>query len=109
MNQDQLKQIKELEDLVNDIKEITKQQNNPSRSGMEQVIINVKNKHIEVATYESTSAFMSGGVTTNISYITDDVLYSKLQPYKIILLTKIMNKYGIEEYKKIVNENKLEV
>lgn len=109
MNQEQLKQIKELDDLIKDIKKIIKQQNNPSRSELEHVILSVKNKHIEVATYESTSAIMGGSGTTDIGYITDNVLYSKLQPYKIILLTKIMNKYGIEEYKRIVIENELEV
>lgn len=109
MNMDNIKLNKEVDDILKDIFDLTNQQTNPSVNEIRQLIIKIKNKYIKVATYESLSAIENNTTTTNINNISDDVLYNKLQVYKILLIDILKEKCSEEEFKRLINEYKLEV
>ena len=110
MTYDELKNQKEIIDFVKDIKDLTEQQKNPTRDGMENVILNIKNKYkIETEVFERSTALATNGVMTNIKNISNDVLYNRLKAYKEIIILKIIDKYGNEILNNIVEEYKLEV
>ena len=110
MNYEELKKQKEVIEFIKDIKDLTEQQKNPTRDGMEKVILNIKNKYIiEVEMYELLSVIKNNGVLTNIKNISNDNLYSKLQSYKEFVIMKFIEKYGKENFNKIVKEYELEV
>ena len=110
MTYDELKNQKEIIDFVKDIKDLTEQQKNPTRDGMENVILNIKNKYkIETEVFERSTALATNGVMTDIKNISNDVLYNRLKAYKEIIILKIIDKYGNEILNNIVEEYKLEV
>ena len=110
MTYDELKNQKEIVDFVKDIKDLTEQQKNPTRDGMENVILNIKNKYkIETEVFERSTALATHGVMTDIKNISNDVLYNRLKAYKEIIILKIIDKYGNEILNNIVEEYKLEV
>jgi len=110
MTYDELKNQKEIIDFVKDIEDLTKQQKNPTRDGMENVILNIKNKYkIETEVFERSTALATNGVMTDIKNISNDVLYNRLKAYKEIIILKIIDKYGNEILNNIVEEYKLEV
>lgn len=106
----ELKKQKDVIDFIKDIKDLTEQQINPTREGMEKVILNIKNKYIfETEMFEMTSAITKNGVITNIKNISNNELYNKLQSYKEIVISKFVEKYGREIFNKAMKEYKLEV
>ena len=110
MTYDELQNQKEIIDFVKDIKDLTEQQKNPTRDGMENVILNIKNKYkIETEVFERSTALATNGVMTDIKNISNDVLYNRLKAYKEIIILKIIDKYGNENLNNIVEEYKLEV
>ena len=110
MTYDELQNQKEIIDFVKDIKYLTEQQKNPTRDGMENVILNIKNKYkIETEVFERSTALATNGVMTDIKNISNDVLYNRLKAYKEIIILKIIDKYGNEILNNIVEEYKLEV
>ena len=110
MTYDELQNQKEIIDFVKDIKDLTEQQKNPTRDGMENVILNIKNKYkIEIEVFERSTALATNGVMTDIKNISNDVLYNRLKAYKEIIILKIIDKYGNEFLNNIVEEYKLEV
>ena len=110
MTYDELKNQKEIVDFVKDIRDLTEQQKNPTRDGMENVILNIKNKYkIETEVFERSTALATNGVMTDIKSISNDVLYNRLKAYKEIIILKIIDKYGNEILNNIVEEYKLEV
>lgn len=110
MTYDELQNQKEISDFVKDIKDLTEQQKNPTRDGMENVILNIKNKYkIETEVFERSTALATNGVMTDIKNISNDVLYNRLKAYKEIIILKIIDKYGNEILNNIVEEYKLEV
>jgi len=110
MTYDELKNQKEIVDFVKDIRDLTGQQKNPTRDGMENVILNIKNKYkIETEVFERSTAVATNGVMTNIKNISSDVLYNRLDAYKEIIILKFVDKYGNEMLTNIVKEYELEV
>lgn len=100
---------KEVLELIKDIKDLNTQERNFNRQKLESVILSVKQKFfIESHAYESMSAVISGGVTTNIQNLTDDTLKGKIPYYKSLCVERLMEKCG-KEFNKIVKENNLEV
>ena len=110
MTYDELKRQKEIVDFIKDIRDLTEQQKNPTRDGMEHIILSIKNKYkIETAVFEKTTAFATNGVMTDIKNISNDVLYNRLKAYKEIIILKFVDKYGNEMLTNIVKEYELEV
>ena len=110
MTYDELQNQKEIIDFAKDIEDLTKQQKNPTRDGMENVILNIKNKYkIETEVFERSTALATNGVMTDIKNISNDVLYNRLKAYKEIIILKFVDKYGNEILNNIVEEYKLEV
>ena len=110
MTYDELKNQKEIVDFVKDIRDLTEQQKNPTRDGMENVILNIKNKYkIETEVFERSTAVATNGVMTNIKNISSDVLYNRLAAYKKIIVLKFVDKYGNEMLTNIVKEYELEM
>ena len=110
MTYDELKNQKEIVDFVKDIRDLTEQQKNPTRDGMENVILNIKNKYkIETEVFERSTAVATNGVMTNIKNISNDILYNRLKAYKEIIILKFVDKYGNEMINNIVKEYELEV
>ena len=106
----ELKNQKEIIDFVKDIKDLTEQQKNPTRDGMEHIILSIKNKYkIETEVFEKTTAFATNGVMTEIKNISNDILYNRLKVYKEIIILKFVDKYGNEMLTNIVKEYELEV
>ena len=74
MNIDHISEQKEIIDFVKDIKDLTDQQKNPTRDGMENVILNIKNKYkIETEVFERSTAVATNGIMTDIKNISNDV------------------------------------
>lgn len=110
MNIDHISEQKEIIDFVKDIKDLTDQQKNPTRDGMEKVILNIKNKYrIETEVFEKSTAVATNGVMTDIKNISNDVLFNRLTAYKEIIILKFIEKYGNQMFNNIVKEYKLEV
>ena len=106
----ELKNQKEIIDFVKDIKDLTEQQKNPTRDGMEHIILSIKNKYkIETEVFEKTTAFATNGVMTEIKNISNDILYNRLKVYKEIIILKFVDKYGNEMLTNIVKDYELEV
>ena len=110
MNTDYISRQKEVIDFVKDIRDLTEQQKNPTRDGMENVILNIKNKYkIETEVFERATAVAIKGVMTDIKNISNDVLYNRLNAYKEIIVLKFIEKYGNEMFNILVKEYELEV
>lgn len=110
MTFNELKKEKEVLDFIKDIKDLTEQQKNPTRDGIEKIILSIKDKYkLETEVFEKTSAIINNGVLTDIKNISNDILYGKLQSYKEIVIIKFIEKYGKENYNEVVKEYKLEV
>lgn len=106
----QINNIKEIEDITKDIKDLIEQKKNPTREGMERVIKSVR-EHLVLETemYEDTLCVASNSPKVNIKNIDNNVLYEKLDSYKIICLGYLLNKYGKESFDEIIKEYNLEV
>ena len=110
MNIDNISEQKEIIDFVKDIKDLTDQQKNPTRDGMEKVILNIKNKYkIETEVFERSTAVATNGIMTDIKNISNDVLYNRLAAYKEIIVLRFVEKHGNEMFNNLVKEYKLEV
>ena len=110
MNIEDINKQKEIIDFVKDIKDLTEQQKNPTRDGMENVILNIKNKYkIETEVFERTTAVASNGVMTDIKNISNEVLYNRLTAYKKIIVLKFVENNGNEIFNNVVKKYKLEV
>ena len=106
----QMKDIKDIRDIVKDIKNLTEQKKNPTRDGMEKVIKSVR-EHLllETEVYEDTLCIKNKGLKVNIENIDSNVLYSRLDDYKTICLGYLLNKYGKKSLDEIIEEYNLEV
>ena len=110
MTYDELKNQKEIVDFVKDIRDLTEQQRNPTRDGMENVILNIKNKYkIETEVFERSTAVATNGIMTDIKNISNDVLYNRLAVYKEIIVLRFVEKHGNEMFNNLVKVYKLEV
>lgn len=110
MKVEDINKQKEIIDFVKDIKDLTDQQKKPTRHGMENAILNIKNKYkIETEVFERTTAVASNGVMTDIKNISNEVLYNRLTAYKRIIVLKFVEKHGNEIFNNVVKEYKLEV
>ena len=100
----------DITDIVKDIKNLINQQKNPTRNGMLKVLNDVQNKYkIETSIYETVECLSTNGNMTNIENVSDKVLYSRLEPYKIILINKLIDKCGQDKANQIIKEYELEV
>ena len=106
----QINDIKEIIDIANDIKELTKQKHNPTREGLEKVIKSVRG-HVLLDTelYEDTLSLTNQSPKVNIENVDNNALYSRLDVYKIICLSYLLKKYGNETFNQIIKEYELEV
>ena len=110
MNIDYISEQKEIVDFVKDIKDLTDHQKNPTRDGIENVILNIKNKYkIEIEVFERSTAVATNGIMTDIKNITNDVLYNRLAAYKEIIVLRFVEKHGNEMFNNLVKVYKLEV
>ena len=106
----QIKDFKDISDIAKDIKNLTEQKKNPTREGMEKVIKSVREHLIlETEVYEDTLCVANNSPKVNIESIDSNVLYDRLNAYKTICLSYLLNKYGKEAFDKIIKEYNLEV
>ena len=106
----QINDIKEISDIVNDIKELIKQKKNPTREGLVKIIKSVREHLVlETEVYEDTLCVANNSPKVNIESIDSKVLYDRLDAYKTICLSYLLNKYGKELFDQIIKEYNLEV
>lgn len=105
-----IKDVKDISDIVKDIKNLTEQKIKPTREGMEKVIKSVR-EHLmlETEVYEDTLCVANNSPKVNIESIDSKVLYDRLDAYKTICLGHLLNKYGKETFDEIIKEYNLEV
>ena len=105
-----IKDIKDVIDIVKDSKDLTEQKKRPTREGMEKAIMSVR-QHLllETEAYETGLCIAKKSLKVNIESIDSNVLYGKLDDYKTICFSYLLDKYGKEQLDGIIKEYKLEV
>lgn len=105
-----IKDIKEISDIAKDIKDLTEQKKNPTREGMEKIIKSVQ-EHLtlEIELFEDSLCVANKSSKVNIEKIDNNVLYNRLDVYKVICLSYLLKKYGKEVFNEIIKQYKLEV
>ena len=98
-----LEKEKQVKDLIDSIKKINEQLNEFDRNKTIEVLLDTRNHlYVESYIYENTQ-----GPTTDINYLDDYILQSKLMPYKIMCMKKLLDILGKEELDKIIKEKNL--
>lgn len=111
-----IKDMKDVIDIAKDIKDLTEQKKNPTREGMEKAIKSVR-QHLllETEVYEDAlcvankSSKVNIENIDNIDNIDNNILYGKLDDYKTICFSYLLDKYGKEQLDEIIKEYNLEV
>jgi len=108
-----IKDVKDISDIAKDIKDLTEQMKNPTREGMEKAIRSVR-QHLllETEVYEDALCVANKSSKVNIENIDNidnNILYGKLDDYKTICFSYLLDKYGKEQLDEIIKEYKLEV
>ena len=106
----QIKDMKDVIDIAKDIKDLTEQKKNPTREGMEKAIKSVR-QHLllETEVYEDALCVVNKSSKVNIENIDNNILYGKIDDYKTICFSYLLDKYGKEQLDEIIKEYNLEV
>lgn len=96
------KEDKEIAKLINHLKEINKQMDNPNEK-IRDVLINIQNDYsVESGIIERINANWDNSKITNINNIGIATLYGKLPIYKTFCLEKLSQKVSKELYNEIL-------
>ena len=85
---------KEVMDLIKDYKDLCEQIKNPSREGMEKVLLSVQSHNV----IDSMIIELGEGKKMHIKNISTSILYRKLPKYKKMCADKLILKIGSEEF-----------
>lgn len=98
---------KEIAKLINHLKEINKQINNPNEK-IRNVLTNIRNDYsAETTIIEEISVNWDNSKITNINNIDINILYGKLPTYKTFCLGKLSQKVSKELYNEILKSEKI--
>lgn len=101
------KEDKEIAKLINHLKEINEQMNNPNEK-IRDVLTNIQNDYsVESNIIERISASWDNSRITNINNIDIATLYGKLPIYKTFCLEKLSQKVSKESYNEILKSEKI--
>ena len=103
-------ETKEVKEIVDNIKELNKQEKEFERKKLEEVLLKLQNKYLDKSlAFELSYMTNPNGTFSSIDKISDDILRNKIPYYKALCLEDLINKCGQEKYNEIVSEYELEV
>ena len=101
---------KEVKEIIDNIKELNKQEKYFDRKKLEEVLLKLQNKYFDKSlTFELSYLTNPNASFSSIDKVSDNDLKNKIPYYKSLCLEDLINKCGREKYNEIVKEYELEV
>lgn len=101
---------KEVKEIIDNIKELNKQEKDFDRKKLEEVLLKLQNKYFDKSiTFELSYLTNPNASFSSIDRVPDNDLKNKIPYYKALCLEDLINKCGREKYNEIVKEYELEV